>query len=243
MNEQEQKLEHANRVRAAALAALAHARSDYNEGAGKALAETRANVTRLHGLLAEQEAAAVAAREALGRALRGSNGVATDKSRAALAARRDAEDLIEEYRAMIAEMARALVEATIAADGAAETYERAHSGAVDAHVQQVARSALAQCGEAMARAIAAGGGDIIEAELRRLAEPFRATTRGELAAAVGSVDLGALAQQDRLGATAGGLVKGVLEGRFAPSALNTMLHSRQVTPELEGALQALRGAV
>lgn len=79
---------------------------------------------------------------------------------------------------MVAEMTRALVEATIAADGAAATYECAHSKAVDAHVQPVARSALAQCGEAMARAVAAAGGDIIEAELRRLAEPFRTTTRG-----------------------------------------------------------------
>ena len=119
MQQIEQKLNLANTAFANALDALAKVRLDYESGAGDSLAETMRNSEALHKLIDEQKRASQAARDALKIALRSSNAASTPETKAALTARRNADDLIDEYSELLTEADFRLVEVAIAASSAA----------------------------------------------------------------------------------------------------------------------------
>lgn len=231
-----QKLNDANSTFARTAEALQHARHGYETDAGRTLAETAANCATLRKRIAEQTQAAEDARNALKTALRVSNAAVTSESKAALAARRNADDLLDQYSEMLVEADFQLVEATVSANDTAATYEHAYREAKTAQVAAIAYTALDQCGEVIARAIAAGGREIIKEELNRLVEMFESADVQEESYQLAPPDLGALANSDRLGPVVRWQIREVMQGKIDASNL-------PVTPALgtftEGLTHAL----
>jgi predicted 3-demethylubiquinone-9 3-methyltransferase (glyoxalase superfamily) len=236
MSDIKQKLNDANSTFARSLKALQHARQAYETDAGQTLAETATNCATLRTRIGEQTQAAEDARNALKTALRVSNAAVTPESKAALAARRNADDLLDQYSEMLVEADFQLVEATISANDAAAKYEHVYREAKTAQVAAIAYTALDQCGEVIARAIAAGGREIIAEELNWLVEKFESADGQEESNQLAPPDLGALASSDRLSSAVKWQIRQVMQGKIDASNL-------PVTPALgtftEGLTHAL----
>ncbi|SDI23897.1 hypothetical protein [Paraburkholderia phenazinium] len=241
MNAWQKKSEKANIEYERTLTVLKEAREAYETGAGKNLAETTANAQRLRELIVQQKDAAEAAQAALGVALRSSNAAVTQASKDALSARRSAEDMADAYQAMLDETVTAQIEATLAADDAASRYEGAWQLANTAQVSQIAYAALAECGEVIARAMAAGGREIIERELQHWKPDGSDDAAQARREALGHFSLGALHDGDRLGTAARcQIVEPVLRGeRDGLSLLRDLCSRHYLSAAFADALRAL----
>ena len=243
MQQIEQKLIDANTNFANALNALVRVRQDYESGVGNTLAETMQNSNALHGLIDEQKRASQAARDALKIALRSSNAATTPETKAALTARRNADDLIDEYAELLTEADFRLVEVTIAASSAAQSYESAYSTACAAHIERAAYTALARAGKAIAHAIAMGGGEIIQKELERLAKELRLEAHQSRVEQLGSLNFGVLSNDDRMSSAEVSLTQRVMGGDIPGSALDNVIDKSGRTTSLTRAFGTIRDSI
>jgi len=239
MNAWQKKLDNANTQYEQALARLAREREAYETGAGKNLAEVTINAQHLREMIVQHNEAAEAAKVALGNALRASNAAPSKASKAALVARRDAEDMAETCQAMLDETVTTQIEATFAADDAAQTYEGAWQAARAAQIEQIAYAALVQYGEGIAQAMAAGAKEIIQKELAdcTVSPAPEAQTRR---AALGQYNPGALHDGDRVGPNARNIVRRAIAGeKDSALMLPNVLSRPYLSPGFADALRAL----
>lgn len=204
----------------AAYAALNAARNDYENGPGKMYAEVKENALTLERQVVEQGRASQSAKAALAQALRKSNGAVTPLAKEALAQRRNADDLLDEYRELKAEMEVNTLDLHIAASNAASTYISLHATASRRWAEMNVAAALLACGETMARAMVVEPRegslfqdqgsispkvvcrDLVIAALDRLCEQFSDSTQPYLDE-IGVVDLVGIARSEIL--TPGGM--------------------------------------
>jgi hypothetical protein len=137
-----------------AQARLESARTAYTTGAGKHYAEALESASTLSAQIAEHQQAHEKARAALEHAMLRSSGRVTSEVKTALAARRDAEDLIEQLATLEKSASRARQTAHIAASDAAQKYVQAYEAAAGSWSEMNVLSALVECGERIARAMA-----------------------------------------------------------------------------------------
>ncbi|MBR8314593.1 hypothetical protein KDW36_15520 [Burkholderia dolosa] len=137
------------------------ARRTHEEGNGRARADAEQRLTDLHGKIEAQENAVSAAKTRFDEAIRGASGTASKTTEQALAARRRADDTLLQYRAMVEPLERNLVELALAASGGIDKVNQAHSDMLDAARDVAAYEVLVQFGDALAKAVQAGGYGII----------------------------------------------------------------------------------
>lgn len=154
MLELKKKHEAAQAAFEAAKMTLEDAKRKYQDGAGKTYAETLRRAGEIDRLIGQQELLRTAAKQDLAEELRAAPSVVSAQAKSALAARRDAEDMLEQYQAIKTE-ASALVQANLAeASGAAKRYLNAYDVAALAWADLKVCSALLHCGEQIANAMA-----------------------------------------------------------------------------------------
>jgi hypothetical protein len=154
MSDLKQQLEKAKTSYDAARAALETARRIYQDGRGKEYAEVKQNVLTLKARIDEQKHASQAAKDSLAQALRSSNGAITPQAKEALAHRRNADDLLDQYRELMVESQRTSIDVHIAASEAAAAYVKTYDTASQCWAEMNVFAALVECGERIARAMA-----------------------------------------------------------------------------------------
>ncbi|SEP48099.1 hypothetical protein [Pseudomonas sp. Snoq117.2] len=221
MNDLQQKHEQAKSTYAAALANLELARHTYDNGAGKAFAEAKKHRESLATQLDGEKQASERAKATLAEAVCQSNGARTADVTQALSDRRNADDMVDQLSALLSEADRLVESAHAEASTAGRTYMAAYEAAAQRWAEMNVLAALAQCGEQIARAMAvkapnglpypiryergeagnldASSEQLVIKELRALAE--QCDTRPYVQE-IGTVDLGAMEQQDVLSAAA-----------------------------------------
>lgn len=137
-----------------ALRQLAQACAEFNDGAGKAYAELLERQAALRGKIATHEGAAEAATTEFKRLLAASNYEKTKAVKEALFAKNDALAIAEELREALADSERTALPIQAAASRAAERYANTHDAAYAAYARLEACKALAECEEALTRAMA-----------------------------------------------------------------------------------------
>lgn len=199
-----------------AQAQLDRARNAYMTGAGKQYAEAIESAGNLPAQIAEHQEAHERAKAALENAMLRSGGQITPEVKEALASRRDAEDLIEQLATLEKLASRTRQKVHIAASDAAREYVRAYEAATTAWSEMNVLSALVECGERIARAMAVipvderlvphatrtykyrtTCTDRMLIELDRLRGTFKAE-ESAYQVVIGSLDLGALQCSDVL---------------------------------------------
>lgn len=220
MQRLKQRLEAAQKAYEEARRKLEQARHEYCSGPGQSYAETQSNAASLTARTTEQQQAHDAAKAALADAMLKSDGKLTGEVKSALATRRDTEDLLEQYETLKKQMERNRDTVHIEASNAARTYVQAYESASQRWAEMNVLSALVECGERIARAMAVVPVDEsftpwqfrtdeckticcdrMIAELRALRDTFE----GDASAYkrdIGSVDLGAFKRSDILTAVA-----------------------------------------
>jgi hypothetical protein len=154
MNDLQQKYERAKANYATALEKLDLARHTYENGAGKAFAEAKKNRELLGAQLDSAKQASENAKATLSQAMRQSNGERTPEVNRALAERRDADDLIDQFGELLSESDRLIEAAQIDASTAARHYLSTYESAAQRWAEMNVLAALAECGERIARAMA-----------------------------------------------------------------------------------------
>lgn len=195
-----------------ALAALEVARRSYEDGPGRRLAELQKNTEGVKRAIGEHQQARQVAKATLAGAMRATIGQTSKEAKDALAVRRNAEDMLEQYQVLANELDFETIEARIAASSAARLYIAAYDHAARCWAELNAYSLLVDCGERIARAIvvrrSAGSDsglvsqeshcrDFIVKILDRLASELEAN-ESPFTADIGVVDLGLLARADIL---------------------------------------------
>lgn len=137
-----------------ARAALEIARRNFEEGPGKKFAEVKQSALAVQQAIREHEQASQTAKVSLADALRAAAGEITQQAKDALAQRRNAEDLLDQYRELAVELESATTEAQILASQAARVYIGAYDTAARCWAELNVRAVLLECGERMARAMA-----------------------------------------------------------------------------------------
>lgn len=150
----QEKLARATKGYQDALHALAAARREHEDGAGKAYALLFARQADLKAKIAEHEAVAAASEATFKRLFAKANHVVTKEVKTALFGKNDALAIAEELRIALAECEAEAIEPRIAASDAARRYEAAYGQACAASARMLVYQALAECGAAMARAVA-----------------------------------------------------------------------------------------
>jgi hypothetical protein len=154
MKELEQKHVAAQAAFEDAKNALIAARLEYIEGAGKTYAESAGRVAEIERLITEQEQIRDGAKQDLADRLRETPSEVSAGAKNALAARRNAEDLLEQYQ-VIQKEAAALAKINLAeASDAARSYMSAYDTAALAWADVNVYMTLIDCGERIARAMA-----------------------------------------------------------------------------------------
>jgi len=154
MNDLQQKHEQAKADYASALKKLDLARYTYENGAGKAFAEAKKNRESLDAQLDSAKQASENAKAALSQAMGHSNGKRTPEVNLALAERRDADDLIDQFGELLAASDRLIEAAQLDASTAAREYLIAYEDAAQRWSEMNVLEALVECGERIARAMA-----------------------------------------------------------------------------------------
>ena len=154
MNNLQQQYEQAQSAYASARDSLDIARSAYENGAGKAFDEAKANRETIASNLDAQKHASERAKTALSEAMRQSSGERTQDVSQALTARRDADDLIEQFSELLSESDRLLSTAHVDASEAARKYVQAYETAAQRWAEMNLLAALVECGARIAAAMA-----------------------------------------------------------------------------------------
>ncbi|KIX48624.1 hypothetical protein SY87_07560 [Burkholderia pseudomallei] len=154
MQKLKEQLEAATQAFEDAQARLERARAAYTTGAGKQYAEAIKSADTLPAQTAGHQQAHENAKAALENAMLSSGGQITSEVKTALAARRDAEDLIEQLATLERLASRTRQTIHIAASGAAREYVQAYEAATRTWSEMNVLSALVECGERIARAMA-----------------------------------------------------------------------------------------
>ncbi|CAN7557941.1 hypothetical protein [Acidovorax sp. LjRoot194] len=138
----------------AALRALAQACAEFNNGAGKTYAELLERHAELRKKIAAHEAAAGSATQEFKRLLAASNYEKTKAVKDALFTKNDAQSIAEELREALADSERTALPIRASASRAAEHYATTHDAAYGAYARLEAYKALAECEEALSKAMA-----------------------------------------------------------------------------------------
>lgn len=138
----------------AALVRLSTARSAYEQGAGGAYAAAKAQRALIEGKIKEAEAEVDSAETAYHQAFAAGHFERTPVVREALARKHDAEATIAALRVALGKIAEDMQRHLIDASVQGRQYRDEYQGAYTAYVRNVAMQALAQSGEAIARALA-----------------------------------------------------------------------------------------
>lgn len=154
MSDMKQKLAAAKIAYDQARTNLEQARHTYEDGPGKAYAEMKRNIAALKGQLAQYEQAHQDSQKALAAAMKKSNGAKTTQVNDALKSRRDAEDMIEECRALLHQAEENAADMLLAASTAARTYQRDYRIATQRWVEMNTFAALVECGERLCAVMA-----------------------------------------------------------------------------------------
>lgn len=137
-----------------ALAALSQARADYETGAGATFAQAKAAQEELASKIKTAEAEADAASDAFNQAFSAGGFVNNEASRAAMARKKNAQDIAIAVHAAFAQGAKALQEHACSASVKARLYASAYEKAYIAHAQAEGYKALQEFGPHIARAMA-----------------------------------------------------------------------------------------
>ncbi|ARL09214.1 hypothetical protein [Burkholderia pseudomallei] len=211
MQKLNERLKAATRAFEDAHAQLKKARIAYTNEAGKHYAESIANAGTLPSQMAEHRQAFEEAKSALEAALLRSGGQVTPEVKAALSDRRDAEDMIEQIATLEKHAERTRKRALIEASVTAREYVNAYQIASQRWAEMNVLSALVECGERIARAMAVipaselfvpyavtTGEDNticknrVLNELDRLRDAFMDEGRSAYSTIIGELDLGSL---------------------------------------------------
>src|SRR5471032_3555804 len=122
MKELEHKHEAAQVAFEAAQKVLDTARLEYTEGPGKTYAETAARAAEIERLIAGQEQIREEAKQDLANKLRAAPSEVSVEAKNALAMRRDAEDLLEQYHSIKVEATSLAQVNLVEASAAAQSY-------------------------------------------------------------------------------------------------------------------------
>ncbi|MBD2936251.1 hypothetical protein G5C41_02275 [Burkholderia pseudomallei] len=224
MQQLNERLKAATRAFEDARARLERTRIAYTNGPGKRYAETINNAGTLPAQTAEYQRAHEEAKATLGAAMLQSGGQVTPEVKAALSARRDAEDLIEQFTELEKHAERTRKRAHLDASKAAREYVDAYEHASQCWAEMNVLSALVECGERIARAMAVVPAaerlvpyaittgthetickDRMLNELDRLRDIFREDDRLPYQNVIGKLELGALEVGEIL--SAAGIIK------------------------------------
>ncbi len=148
-----QKHEAAKIALAASLVVLEAEKTAYHGGPAKDYAAVKQNKSSLQLAIEEQEAASLAAKRLLTTAMREANGAQTADVKDALMRRRNADDLLDQYRELMAGIETASTEAHIAASDAVGVYANAYENASKCWAELNLYAVLLDCGERIARAM------------------------------------------------------------------------------------------
>lgn len=189
---------------------LEERRSAYTSGPGKSYADMKESADELDRRIAEQNEAHEKAKAALADAMLSGGGRVTQEVKAALTQRRNAEDLIEQLAVLAQEMERTRKPVHVDASFAAKAYVQAYEAASQCWAEMNVLSALVECGERVARAMAVVPvdenfvpyrvrssknatfcADLMLKELGTLRIAFE-EGRSDFQDAIGTIDLGAL---------------------------------------------------
>ena len=149
-----QKAREAQASYQAALARLNAARSAYEQGAGGAYAAAKARRALIERKIEEATEEADSASAAYRQAFAAGNFEKTAVVREALARKHEAEGMVDALRVALGESVREMQHHLLDASKQGREYHAAHGSAYIAYVHAEAYTALAQCGEAIARAMA-----------------------------------------------------------------------------------------
>jgi hypothetical protein len=224
MQQLNERLKAATRAFEDARARLERTRIAYTNGPGKRYAETINNAGTLPAQTAEYQRAHEEAKATLGAAMLQSGGQVTPEVKAALSARRDAEDLIEQFTELEKHAERTRKRAHLDASKSAREYVDAYEHASQCWAEMNVLSALVECGERIARAMAVVPAaeqlvpyaittgthesvckDRMLNELDRLRDVFREDDRLPYQNVIGKLELGALEVREIL--SAAGIIK------------------------------------
>lgn len=207
-----------------ARAALDIARRNYDEGPGKKFAEVKRSAMTVQQAIGEHEQARQAAKATLASALRAAIGEDTKEAKDALALRRNADDMIDQYGELAAELESEVTEAHILASQAARAYIGAYEAASRCWAELNAYAVMLECGERMARAMAvrrvvidphfAGGLDVRDSKCRdmmvdlldKLSAKY-SSDQCPFVADIGVVDLGSMSRDEILSTGAANLLR------------------------------------
>ncbi|HEX7649928.1 MAG TPA: hypothetical protein VF450_21205 [Noviherbaspirillum sp.] len=138
----------------AARLSLDKARSEYENGPGKAYAAVKQNIAQLKAQLEQYEQGYLAAKQALADAMNESNAAQTPKVKEALNEVRSAEHLVEECSAILRQAEDTASTTQDAASKAAIEYRGAYQSASLAWATMNAYAVLVDCGEKLCAAMA-----------------------------------------------------------------------------------------
>jgi DNA repair exonuclease SbcCD ATPase subunit len=215
MTDLKQKLATAKTAYETARATLDNARAAYEAGPGKNYAEIKQNIDALKAQIEEYRRAHQAAKDALAQALSESNGAMTTKAKEALTARRNAEDMLEECRGLLAQVEETAIAVRLEASQAAIAFRSAYQAASKCWADMNVYAVLAECGERLCAAMAvrpvsnprdfdahsaygaqqAAPRNVLLAEIDQLVKSYEGDTRPYVIE-LGVCDLGAMAEQE-----------------------------------------------
>jgi hypothetical protein len=147
-----EKFEAAKRAHEVAMSNLEVARLAYNE-VEPSYAEITKKIDELHQSKREQVDVMAAAKERLAAAMLTTMGRQSKEVKEALAARRTAEDLVDQFNELEAIVSEGLPASTIKMSEAARKYLSAYDGAVATWAEMNALGVLVECGDRIAQAM------------------------------------------------------------------------------------------
>lgn len=153
MQELKQKHEQAKKALQAAITKLEDARRAFESGAGREYANVQTNAAALQAHIDEQKRSATAGKGALAVALKESSGAINEKAKSALAERRNAEDLLEQFQILAAEIDAAKPAILADASAAATAYISAYNQASNCLARLNVLAVVLECGEKVAHAM------------------------------------------------------------------------------------------
>jgi len=173
MNKLQQRYQQAKAKFASALESLELIRHTYENGVCKDFAEAKKNRESLAAQLDIQKQASENAKAALAQAMHESNGARTAEVAQALSERRNTDDMIEQYAALLSQSDQLVNALQVDASPVAKSYVQAYEDAAQRWAEMNAFAALVECGERLARAM------IVTAPCDGLLPWNKRRTRGE----------------------------------------------------------------
>ncbi|WP_175816355.1 hypothetical protein [Burkholderia diffusa] len=244
MKDFNEKLIQARAMHEAASLKYDAARRAHEEGDGRACADVEQRLTTLHRQIEAQETAVKEAQARFDDAIRDASGTVSKTTEQALAARRKADDTLMQYRAMVEPLERQLVECSLAATGSIDTVLRARHDMLNAARDVVAYEVLVQFGDALAKAVQAGGYEIIRRALDAMPGAPDQSPEGRRDAILDGIvlsreDVNAMYAGGRVPPLQSKLARDALAG--SASAVRSLLSTQQrwPTPMVERAMRGI----